>query len=154
MLFGSLVFVGLGLWMAGAFGGSPVPFKIQVWGWVGVLLFGLCALMIIPRLTDIDDQVRISSIGIYSKHWSDQTIPWSEITDVSVWKFRQQKSLTLRLADPSRFPSTTMLGKFGRANRALTGGDVVISLAGTDGRFDDALAAIRHFGGRLTDLAR
>jgi hypothetical protein len=96
-------------------------------------------------LFDTEVQVRINASGIYWKRCSDYTILWSDITNVSVWEFQRQKSIILTLRDPARYLSVESMGKLARANRALTGGDVAITLSGTDGRFDDAMAAIGHY---------
>lgn len=137
-------FVLLGLWIAGFLGEVPDPGKEWA-GWLSIVFFGFCAVVIATRLFDKEDQVRIGSLGIYSKQWSPDTIPWSEIADVSVWEYQKQKSIVLHLKDPAKFPSKTMMSKLAAANRALTGGDVAITLSGTDGKFDQAMAAIAHF---------
>lgn len=144
MLCGSLAFVVGGIWIAGFLGDVPKPGKEWA-GWLSIIFFGLCALAIFFRLFDRDDQIRISSIGIYWKQWSRDTIPWSEIVDISVWKFKNQKTILLHLQNPKRFPSTTLLGKLAGANRALTGGDIAINLSGTDKSFDEAMVAIEYF---------
>ncbi len=150
LILGSAVFVALGFWMIGTFGPPPEsqrygPAFIKIIGWVAIIFFGFCGLAIAKMLFDSDEQVRINALGIYWKRWSSQTIPWSEITDVGVWEYQRQKSIILNLRDPARFPSSTVMGKLAAANRALTGGDIAITLSGTDGRFDEAMAAIEHF---------
>lgn len=141
---GAIAFVAAGIWLAGLAGPSPKPGREWV-GWACILFFGFCGIVGFRRIFDSGDQVRISGSGIYFSQWSEQTIPWSEITDISVWEFRGQKSLILHLAHPDRYQSTTILGKMAAANRALTGGDVAISLTGTDRSFADALAAAQYF---------
>ena len=142
---GAVGFVVLGVWIAGLLGNPPKPGREWA-GLLAIVFFGLCTLMIGRRLFDTEDQVRIDAQGIVSKQWSAQTIPWSAIADISVWEYRHQKSIILHLHDPAQFPSTTLAGKLAGANRALTGGDIAISLTGTTGRFDDAMAAIGlHF---------
>ena len=140
----SLGFVVGGFWAAGFFGHAPKPGKEWI-GWLSIVFFGLCSVLIFGRLFDKNDQVRISSLGIYSKQWSEDTIPWSEITNVSVWEFKQQKNIILQLREPERYSSTTLLGKLAKVNRLLTGGDVAINLVGTDSNFNDAMAAIAWF---------
>ncbi|MGW4098160.1 hypothetical protein [Mycobacterium sp. NPDC004974] len=51
----------------------------------------------------------------------------------------------LHLADPRRFPSTTLVGRLSRANRRLTGGDIAISLTQMNRGFDDASAVIEDY---------
>jgi hypothetical protein len=149
IILGALAFVAIGLWMIGAFGAPPEssrksPIFIAVIGWVSILFFGFCGLAGIRMLFDTDVQVRINASGLYWKRWSDQTILWSDITDIGVWEHQRQKSIIVNLRDPDRYRSSRLMGKLSGANRALTGGDIAITLSGTDGRFDDAMAAIQH----------
>jgi hypothetical protein len=149
LILGSIGFVATGLWMIGAFGDPPEmnrysPLFITIIGWASILFFGFCGFMGIKLLFDRDEQVRINASGVYWKRWSDQTILWADITDVGVWEHHRQKAIILNLRDPARYRSSTMMGKLSGANRALTGGDVAISLTGTDRKFDDAMAAILH----------
>lgn len=144
MLMASLAFVFGGVWMAGFLGEVPKPGKEWV-GWMSMIFFGVCGVVIFVRLFDRDDQMKISSMGIYCKQWSRDTIPWSEIAKVSVWEFKKQKSILLHLQNPERFPSTTWFGKLGAANRALTGGDIALNMQGTDKTFDEAMSAIDYF---------
>lgn len=141
---GAGAFVAAGLFLAGIFGPPPRPGREWL-GWLCVAFFGLCGVMVLRRLIEGGDVVRISASGIYFAPWSDQTVPWSEIIEVTVWEFRRQKSIILHLRNPDRFPSTKLLGKLAGANRALTGGDIPISLTGTDGSFADAMAAITYY---------
>jgi hypothetical protein len=143
-LAGSALFVVGGAWIAGLLGSSPRPGVAWV-GWVSMAFFGLCGVLIFRRMFDRDVQLRISPRGIMFKPWSDQTVPWTEITDIGTWELSGQRSIILKLADPSRFPSSTTLGMLAGANRALTGGDIPIQLNGTDGKVDDALAAINRY---------
>jgi hypothetical protein len=150
LILGSAAFVSLGLWMIGVFGTPPEnnrysPTSITLIGWASILFFGFCGAVSCRLFFDSGDQVRINASGIFWKRWSDQTILWSDITDIGVWEHQRQKSIILNLRDPSRYPSSTVMGKLSGANRALTGGDIAITLSGTDGRFDDAMAAIEHF---------
>lgn len=140
----TLGFVAGGAAMAGLSGNSISPGREWI-GWAGIVFFGGLALVIAPRFFDSDEQLRISALGIYWKQWSGQTIPWSEIADISVWEHQGQKMMVLKLKAPERFRSTRLLTKVARFNKALTGGDIIVSLTGTDGRFDDALAAAHRF---------
>jgi hypothetical protein len=144
LLMGALAFVAVGIWMAGLFGVPPEPGEAWI-GWVCVLFFGFCAIIAVRRMADDEVQLRVSGQGVMARQWSDQTIPWSEITDVSVWTYRRQKSIILHLRDPAKFPGSGLAGRLQSANRAMTGGDVAISLAGTDGKFDDAVQTIGQF---------
>jgi hypothetical protein len=152
LLLATIVFVVIGLWMIGLFGPPPDTGRLDpafgtFFGWASVLFFGLCFFVIGRMMTDTDAHVRINQRGIYWKRWSTDTIPWSEVTDVSVWEMQRQKSILLTLRDRDRYPSTTFMGKYAGFSRLLTGGDIAVTLSGTDGRFDDAMAAIERYRG-------
>jgi hypothetical protein len=144
---GSAVFVAGGMWMGGAFGPPPSSSRYSpefefVLGWLSVAFFGLCGVVWVKRLFDGREQLRIGSAGIRVAQWSDQTIPWSEIADVTTWSYRRQKSIVLHLRDRSRFPGHGIAAMFASFNRNLTGGDVTISLVGMDRSTEDALSSI------------
>lgn len=153
LLLGAIAFVVIGLMMVGAFGEAPrsdrhSPQVIAAVAWFGIAFFGPCAILIAKRLIEGGEALRIGRAGVSFAAWSDQTIPWSEITDISEWSFRGQRSLILHLRDPNRFPGKGVLGFAAKANRALTGGDVPIALTGTNRSFDEAAAAIARFWSR------
>lgn len=150
LLLGSLVFVGLGLWMAGLFGTPPEsdrwsPEMTRLIGWGAVVFFGLCSVGWASRLFDKREQVRIGPQGIRARSWSEKTIPWSEIIEVTTWTYRRQTSIILHLRDRTLFPGRGVAAVLAEANRGMTGGDIAISLTGTDRKADDALAAIERF---------
>jgi len=150
LLLGGLVFVAGGLWLAGVFGAPPesrrfAPEMVRLIGWVAVIFFGLCSVAWGGRLFDTREQVRIGAAGIRLRSWSDKTIPWSEIVDITTWSFKRQTSIILVLRDRTLFPGRGVAALLAGANRGMTGGDIAISLTGTDRKTDDALAAIARF---------
>jgi hypothetical protein len=150
IVLGAAAFVVIGMWMAGLFG-EPPQFRrsptalVQLFGWISIIFFGAAALVGIRRVLDAGPQLTVSAQGIRWKPWSEDVIPWREIRDVTVWEFRAQKTIILHLVDAARYPSGTLLGRLAGANRAITGGDIAISLTGLDRSFDEAFAAIREF---------
>lgn len=154
-----LAFVVLGLWMAGVIGEPPDPENwsrrrrglppevVPYIGWVSVVFFGIGLPISAKRFFDYDVQLQIGQAGIRWSQWSDITIPWSEIDRVSVWSYKRQKHIILHLYRPNGFPGRGIAGRLARANRILTGGHIGIAIAGTDRSFDEAIAAIEHFGG-------
>lgn len=146
----SAALVALGLWLGGALG-PPLASSLDflsvevVFGWLGVIFFGLCFVAAVKRLLDNGEQLRIGAAGVRWALWSDQTIPWVEITDVTTWSVERQKGIVLHLRDPSRFPGRGPAAIFARVDRLLTGGHIAITLAGTDRSFDEALSAIARF---------
>jgi len=138
-----------GLWMAGIVGEVPsterYPKAIVVAvGWLNVLLSALGGAEIAKRLIKAGEHLRIGAAGIRCNAWSDQTIPWSEIEEVTTWRVKQQRAIVLRLRDPSRYPSKRLLDSL-PGSRLMSGGDILIYLLGTDRTFDHALEAVRHF---------
>ena len=137
----SLGFVALGLWMVGVLDGQPKP-PFPWAGWLGILFFGPCAIILARRLFDRDDQVVIDARGVYSKSWSRKTVPWSEITAIESATVNRQKFLCISLAQPEHYPPDSILGHAMRANRALGFGDLALSVTGTDRRFPELVEAI------------
>lgn len=150
MLLGALIFVALGCWMIGLFGPPPVsarigPVKAVVAGWVGIVFFGLCAVLLARRLFDDSAVLRIGPSGLQAAQWSDDLIPWSQITDVTTWTHQKQTMIVLHLRDPAMFPGRGMAGMLARANSKLTGGDVTISLTGSNRSPNEALSAMARY---------
>lgn len=114
-------------------------------GVVGTVLFVGLEVLVVIRFFDRGEQLRVASDGIYYKQWSESVIPWEQVVGVTVWQYRRQRAIILHLADPRRFPSTTLLGRLARANRRLTGGDIAISLTPMDRGFDEAMTAIEEY---------
>ncbi len=143
-------FVTTGLWMIGAFGIVPRserlgPAGTVFWGWASIVFFGPGALLLLRRLFDETEQVRIDASGIRWAKWSGELIPWSEITEVSTWSYKRQNCIVLHLREPSRFPGSGLAQALRSINKQLTGGDIAISMTGTDRSFKDAMAAIAQF---------
>lgn len=143
-------FVVAGLWMAGVFGAAHPTDRYSAdstvaIGWICVAFFALCGIAVVSRLFDTREQVRIGPQGIRWVRLSDRTIPWSDISDITEWSHRRQRMIVLHLRDPARWPRRGLSALLAGANRALTGGDVMISLTGTDRSFDEAVAAIARF---------
>ena len=148
---GAVAFVVVGSWMVGAFGPSPATPRFSqetaiAIGWVAIVFFGLCAVMGFRKIFETREQVRINADGIRYANWSDSIIPWQQITNVTTWSYRGQQAAILHLRDPARFPGPGgVTGMLASASNKLTGGDVAISLTGTNRSFTDAMAAIAHY---------
>jgi len=150
LFLGAVVFVVLGLWMIGAFGAAPssrrYPAAVIVGvGWFSVFFFGLCGVAAVKKFFDDRVQLQVDRSGIRWCPWSDHLIPWSEITDVTTWSYKRQKAIILHLSNPARFPGRGLTAMLAGANRKLTGGDISISLTGTNRTYDEAMSAIARF---------
>lgn len=140
----------MGLWMVGVFGPVPVsprfPYGETLFaGWLCLAVFGLAFILWIPKLLETEEQLRIDRQGIRYTIWSDATIPWNAITDVTTGSVNGQKSIVLHLRQPTQFPGRGLAGLLYAVNRKLSGGDISISLAGTDRTYDAAMSAIDYF---------
>lgn len=150
LMLGGVVFVVLGLWMAGVLGPPPATGRystafIRVMGWVAVAFFGLSLVVSLHRLLNVREVLRIGPAGIRWTHWSDQIIPWREIVDVTLWTHRGQTVIVLHLRDAVRFPGRGLAGLTAPANRLLTGGDISVSLSGIDRTVEETLSAMAEF---------
>ncbi len=143
-------FVLMGLWAVGAFGPPGVsdrasPAVTNAIGWVSIAFFGFCGLALLKAFFNKRERLRINTSGIHWTVWSEELIPWSEISDVTIWQYKFQKMVVLHLRDAERFPSVSPLANLSGASRALTGGDIAITMSGTDRSHRDVLEAIKRF---------
>ena len=152
IVLGAVGFVCLGLWMVGTFGEVPASRRHSAGymiglGWLCIIFFGFCAIAGAKRLFNEKPQILIGPAGIVWTPWSEQLIPWSEISDVTTWSYRGQSAIILHLRESSRFPGRGLSQRLAGVNRKLTGGDIAISLTGTDRTYADAMSAIEQFRG-------
>ncbi|WP_108812255.1 STM3941 family protein [Sphingorhabdus sp. Alg231-15] len=146
----SVAFVVTGMWMIGAFGAIPgstrySPVLINGIGWFCIVFFGFSTVTWIKNLFDESEQLRISPTGVRWKKWSDQMIPWAEISDITEWSYQRQRFIILHLQNPEMFPSQGLLAWLAKANQRLAGGDIALSLTATDRTLEEAMAAIDRF---------
>ncbi len=146
----AIAFVVIGLWAVGLFGPPPLsqrasPADTKAIGWASIVFFGIGGLALIKAFFDKRERLRIGPAGIHWTVWSNDPIPWVEITNITTWQFKLQKMIVLHLRDPARFPSQSPLAGLSGTSRALTGGDIAISMSGTDRSYREAMEAIGRF---------
>lgn len=139
-----LGFVFIGAWIAGLAGPPPRPGMTWL-GWVGIVFFGACTVKAVPRLFDRSVLVRIDAQGVTVAQWSSRRIDWHRIERVGTWSHRGQRMLVLHLKQPAQHAERRLAAPIAAANRALTGGDVAITLTGTDRTFEEAFRAVSRF---------
>lgn len=149
MLLG-LGFVALGLWMIGAFGSVPSStrypyFETLIVGWACLIFSSACVAAYIPRLLEAGEQVRVDARGIFYSQWSDATIPWSQISEVTVRSYRSSRFIIIHLKDRRLYPGKGLAALLAGPNRMMTGGDISVSLSGTDRSYDEAISAIEQY---------
>ena len=140
-------FIAMGVFIAGWIGEAPKPGKEWL-GWVVLGIFVPATIMLIIRMFETGDVMRISAQGIYYRYWSEDTIPWDAIEKIIIWSYRGQKTIVLKLADVSRYPASSLWRKLISLNSRTAGGDIAINLARTNLSMRRALSAIEHFSGR------
>jgi len=145
LIAGALGFVIVCAWILSLPSGE-ISEKAVIAAYVGIPFFGLCAIVAARQLFRTTPVLEIDEKGILWRRWSDEIIPWNAIRDMSILEIRRQRSLTLKLVEPERYPGRGLMGLLAGANRAMSGGDISLNVAGTDRRFDELLAAIDRFG--------
>jgi hypothetical protein len=90
-------------------------------------------------------EIRIDPIGIWSRRWSSQTIPWAAIEHITFDKIERQRFACLFLRDADAFPSKTLQGRLAGANKAMGYGDITLGTTGTDVSFQELVEAIQRF---------
>lgn len=162
LMLASLIFVAIGVWMTGLlailFASSGTMFdvspnhssRIPEWsikplGWVGVIFGGVAAIVLSKRLFSKQYYMRIDATGISVPSIIDRPISWSEISRITTWSSHRQKAIVFKLHDPSILRSPTWRKVLDNMNRRLTGGDMAVSMIGTNRTFDQATEAIEFF---------
>jgi len=113
-------------------------------GWICVTVGPFAAIKWISKLFVTTEQLRIDAAGIRYSPWSDETIPWSEIADVTTWSRNALKRIVLHLRHPNNFPGK---GLAARLTSKLAGGNVSITIlmTGTDRSYDEAMSTIERY---------
>jgi hypothetical protein len=134
------------LFTAGVIGETPKPGWESV-GWLGAVVFGLMIPFWIVRLFNRRAYLRIDEQGILYKGLSAASVPWDDIARAEMVMSGNQKYIGLLLKQPEAY-LTGLKAKMSELNHRMFGVDVAITLVGTNGDFDHAMAAIQHFSGR------
>ncbi|MGB3079249.1 MAG: STM3941 family protein, partial [Saprospiraceae bacterium] len=107
MLFGSILFVGLGVWFvidpaSMNEGGHPASTKVFLIGLASLIFFGSTGILILQQLLSKTPGLIISDLGV-----TDNTgvikigfIPWSDIAGITESKIRRVKFIHLVLKNP------------------------------------------------------
>lgn len=163
----ALGFVAIGVWMTGILDKPVTPpvvnpddlmiyplptsssrypdWLVVTMGWVSIVFFGGLSVIGAIRLTNPADHLRVNRMGLVVPSYIDRPIAWSDIAEITTWSHRGQKSLVIKLRDPSRFERKPWRRALDSLNRGLTGGDIGLSMTGTDRTLKQALDAIETF---------
>lgn len=106
------------------------------------LLFSAALLVDVRSLAQRGPVLRIDERGVLWRRWSADVIPWTEVRGVTHMSVRGVHFVGLILEHPERFPSTTLLGRMAKLNRAFFVGHVHLEVQATDRRHEELVAAL------------
>lgn len=114
--------------------------RLVAWAFAALFLFVLYFES--RRLVSKAPVLRIDERGILWRRWSEDTIPWSEVASLRLFNIQRVHFVGLVLRNPERFPSSTILGRSAKANRAFTQCDICLEIQGTDRRHAELVSAV------------
>jgi hypothetical protein len=144
---GSLIFVGLGIWFSidslksnhWLFGNPTINF---VAGIASVIIFGLVAITIFRKFSDLKPGLTISKQGIIdnSSGVSAGLIPWTDIQEIKISQVMNQKFLMFIVRNPDEYlvkVSNPLKRNAMRMNYKTYGSPISISSNALQTNFDD-----------------
>jgi hypothetical protein len=113
---------------------------IELIGFVGMLIFGLCIVGAVLWMMRFKPVLEITTDGLRDRRISTDIIPWTGIASVTVTDTRRRKTLQLTI---DLEVTERMMRTRAQASR-MRGRDVSISMKGLSGSFDDLIGALRR----------
>lgn len=131
-------------------GANPGLIARILGGWLGLVFFGACTVLIAFRaLTTTGPVVKMSRDGITDTRVARRPIPWSAIRGISTWSHQGQQIMVLDV-DPAieaELGLTAMTRWTRKANRALGADGLCIASQGLAIGYDEMLGAAVAFAG-------
>lgn len=121
---------------------AETPAILRVVAWAAAALFLVVFGVELRRLTMKEPVLRIDERGILWRRWSEDLIPWSEVASLRLFAIQRVHFVGLVLRNPERFPSSTILGRSAKANRAFTQCDLCLEIQGTDRSHQELVSAV------------
>lgn len=122
MLLGSILFVVAGGWMAQNSYVEQGAGSFEVFmGIIGVIFFGACAVLLVPRLFESKPVLELSEQGLLARDISVEPIHWRDILAVRLVSYRKQPIIELMLSPQAEqsLPFTRIVRMTRSANRGL-----------------------------------
>jgi hypothetical protein len=126
VLAGSLAFVAGSTWLV-----TFHSLRAVVAGWIGIVVFGLCAVLALRLMLRSGPAVVIDTRGITDRSSviAAGFVPWQQVTGLSIWRYRGQRVVRVGVLDP--LPVLAAAGSLTRtamrANIRLAGSPVMIA---------------------------
>ena len=115
-------------------------------GWSIVAGCFAVAAVFVRRALDRSPQLRIDSNGIWSRRFSDATVPWEQIVGIVIHPLRNQTVVSFHLRNPEGWPSKHPLARAtGGVDRALGWGHMPVNASFLTGGPEGVIGAVRHF---------
>lgn len=122
----------------------------RLYGWFGLLFFGLCTVVLAVRAVTMTGVVlTISPQGIRDTRVSADLVPWSAVREISTWSYGAENVLVLRV-DPAveKRLRLSLIARWSRGpNRALGADGLAITARGIKIDYDTLYqTAIDYWG--------
>lgn len=141
-----------GLSIIGFFVAGIIPSESTAHGahpLAGLAVIAAClwpAFVFLRRARDRTVFIRADANGLYTRRYSDATIPWVAIAGFRILRFKKQSVLRVKLHDPGAWPCKSRFGRtMGALDNALTYGDFGINPSYLAPGMQALLAALRHY---------
>jgi hypothetical protein len=115
-------------------------------GWAIVAGCFAVAAIFVRRALDTRPQLRLDANGIWSRRYSDATVPWDQIVGVGIHPMRNQMVVSFHLKNPENWPSNSAFTRAaGGMDRAFGWGEMAVNASFLTGGPAGLIGAVRHF---------
>lgn len=164
LIFGSLAFIGIGLWMVSLDAAHIEsqrrfnnPLFVHGIGYVSIVFFGLCGVIGLKKLFDKKPGLILSNAGITdnSSGFSAGFIAWNEITGFDVYQTHNQKMLVVLLNNPEKYIEigSSIRRTLIKASYKMSGSPVVITSSSLKINFDELLKTCNEYFAKYGNAA-
>lgn len=115
---GAVALIGASLFVALGFGDAPQGSFLRFVGWLGVVFFGGCLLLILRQLLFLRGPVVVMDRqGLLDRRLSRDPVPWRQITDLGLWQTNGQQVIVLTV--PPKTEAAIGLSRIARMSRGM-----------------------------------